>query len=116
MMDVDDEIANAKGSDPLQRDLEEGAAANLNQRFGTIVSEGPQPGSAPGRQDHRLHRAAFCACVDSAAILSNSRCVTTTSIPGRPRSLFATCSARYTERCCPPVHPNDNIRFLKPRC
>ena len=37
-----------------------------------------------------------------------------TSTPARPRRCFASCSARYTERCWPPVHPKETIRLLNP--
>src|ERR1700751_3035943 len=50
---------------------------------------------------------------DHAGGFSSSRWCTTTSTPGRVRRRFANCSARYTERCWPPVHPNEIIKFLK---
>ena len=33
-------------------------------------------------------------------------CVTDTSTPGMAAMAAANCSAKYTERCCPPVQPN----------
>ena len=33
-------------------------------------------------------------------------CVTDTSTPGMAAMVAANRSAKYTERCCPPVHPN----------
>ena len=38
-----------------------------------------------------------------------------TSIPNFSCRCSARCCAEYTLRCCPPVHPNENIRFVKPR-
>ena len=58
-----------------------------------------------GSQDHRFHWPEF----------SSSRCCTTTSTPILPRKRCANCSARYTERCWPPVQPNDTIKLWKPR-
>ena len=105
VMHVDNHFANPKGVQTRERDLQHGAAGDFYQRLGAIVGEGPQSRAEAGGQDHRFHW----------PILSNSRCRTTTSTPLLPRKRFASCSARYTERCWPPVQPNDTIRLLKPR-
>jgi putative hemolysin len=77
----------------------------INDILGAIVGEWPQTGTKAGGQNHCLHLSMF----------SNSRCSTTTSTPALPRKRRANCSARYTERCWPPVQPNDTIKLLKPR-
>src|SRR5579864_580502 len=115
VMQVDDHFADSKLLEAAKRDLEQRVSGHFHQGFRAIVGERAKAGAEAGREDHRPHRTAFSAALFSAAILSNSRCCTTTSTPLFPRSRFATCSARYTERCCPPVHPNDTIRFLNPR-
>src|SRR5216684_7590779 len=116
-MHVDDHFANPELTQATERDLQQRMSSHFHERLGTIVSKRAQSRAQAGGQNHRPrpHCAAFSAAAFSAAILSNSRCCTTTSTPFRPRRRFATCSAKYTERCCPPVHPNETIRFLKPR-
>src|SRR5882724_820808 len=104
-MNVNDHLVNAKAAQPGESDLQHGTARDLHQRFGAIVGERTEPGAETGGQDHGFHRPCF----------SISTCRTATSRPLRPRKRLANCSAKYTERCCPPVQPKDTIRFLKPR-
>src|SRR6202011_3265569 len=105
VMHVENHLANSKDAQARECDLQQRAASDFHQRFGAIVGEWPQPRTEAGGQNHRFHLSKF----------SNSRCRTTTSTPLLPRKRLANCSARYTERCCPPVQPNDTIKFLKPR-
>src|SRR5579871_3622667 len=110
-----DDLANFKGDQAPKRNLQHRLPSDFHQRLRTIISERSQPRTETSSQNHCPHRLAFSASAFSNAILSSSRCTTTTSTPLRPRNRFATCSARYTERCWPPVQPNDTIKFLKPR-
>src|SRR5438445_9945337 len=105
MMHVDDHLANLKGAQACQRHLQQGAAADFHQRLGTIVGERPQTGAQAGGQNHGFHLPSF----------SSSIWRITTLIPLRARRCFANSSARYTERCWPPVQPNETIRLSKPR-
>ena len=104
-MDVDNHVSNPKGAQPAQGDFQERMACDFDQGLGPIISERPQARAETGGQVHRLHLPRF----------SSSRCRTITSTPLLRRKYLANCSARYTERCCPPVQPKDTIRFLKPR-
>src|ERR1017187_3591381 len=109
-MRINDDFADAENPQTRERDLKQRAAVDFYQRFRAIVGERPQTRAEAGGKDHGFHSPGF-----SSSSLSNSRCRNTTSIPFLPRKCFASCSARYTERCCPPVQPNDTIRFLNPR-
>ena len=120
VMDVDDDIAHAESAQAEEGDLQQGAAGDGDQRLGAVIGEGPQARAQAGGKNHRLHWpsfsvTAFSGSVFSSAIFSSSMCRTATSTPLKPRRCFASCSARYTERCWPPVQPNETIRLLKPR-
>src|SRR5215467_13781891 len=104
-MHIDYRLANSKGAQTRECYLKQRAAGDFHQRLGAIVGEWTQARTEARGQNHRFHLPAF----------SNSRCRTTTSTPFFPRKRFANCSAKYTERCCPPVQPNDTIKLLKPR-
>ena len=106
VMDVDDDIVDAEGAQAGQRDFEQGAAGDFDQRFGAIVGERTQARAEAGGQNHRLH---------SGSVLLQFAMTQTTSTPLRSRRCCANCSARKTERCWPPVQPNETIRCLKPR-
>src|SRR5690242_20670082 len=103
---VDNKLAHSKRRESRKCDFQQRAAAYFNKRFWTIIRQRAQPRAEACGQNHGPHRPIF----------SNSRCFSTTSTPLWPRSRFARCSARKTERCWPPVQPNETIRFLKPRC
>src|SRR5712692_1620538 len=105
VMHIDNHLANPKGEQARERDLQQRAAGDFHQGLGAMVGEWPQARTEPGGQNHRFHLPKF----------SSSRCRTTTSTPFLPRKCFASSSARYTERCWPPVQPNDTIKLLKPR-
>src|SRR5271154_7480672 len=105
MMNVDDHFTNAEGLQAFNGDVEQRTAVQFDERFGTVVGQWPQPGSKTRGEDHCPH----------LPIFSRSMCRTMTSTPLRARRRLASCSARKTERCCPPVHPNETIRFSKPR-
>src|SRR6266849_5815567 len=118
-MHVDDHLANAKCPQASERNLQERAPSDFHQGFRAIVSQRPQARAEPGGQNHSFHCEAFIAGLSSGRLhlpsFSNSRWRTATSTPLEARKCFANCSARFTERCCPPVQPKDTIRFLKPR-
>src|SRR5512141_2571091 len=103
-MNVDDDLVHAELAQARDCDLQKWNSAQFYQRLGPVVRQRPQARSKPGGQDHGLH----------LPKVSSSRWCTTTSMPGRSRKRRASCSAEYAERCCPPVHPNETIRFLKP--
>src|SRR5579859_7883208 len=109
-MHVDDHIADPKVAKAGECDFQHSAPADFNQCFRAIVSERTKPRAQAGSQHHGLHWPAF-----SNSIFSNSMWRTTTFTPGFPRKWLANCSARYTERCWPPVQPKDTVRLLKPR-
>src|SRR5256885_10999085 len=92
-MHVDYHFSNPKATQARECDLKQRAAGDFHQCLRAIVGERPQARTQAGGQNHRFHSPTF----------SNSRCRTTTSTPFLPRKRFASCSARYTERCCPPV-------------
>ena len=81
------------------------AAADFHQGLWTCVGQGAQTCTEARSQNHRFH----------LPWLSRPRWRTATSRPALPRKWFASCSAKYTDRCCPPVHPKETIRFWKPR-
>ena len=116
VMHVDDHFPDSEGGEAAKGNFQQRVSGDFHQGLGTIVGQGPQAGTESRGEDHGLHVAAFSAAEFSAFILSSSRWVTTTSTPLRPRRRLATCSARYTERCWPPVQPKETIRFLNPRC
>ena len=103
-MRVDNHLAHAKEAQAAEDNLKQRAAGDGNQCLGPVVGERLQARAQAGGQNHRLHRPIF----------SNSICRTITSTP-LARRCFTNSSARYTERCWPPVQPNETIRFLKPR-
>ena len=104
VMHVDDHFAHAKCAQAGQRDLQQRAPATSTSALGRSLVSGRS--RVPSRrQNHRLHRPIF-----SSSTMPHHH-----STPALPRRCFASCSARYTERCWPPVQPNETIRFLKPR-
>src|SRR6185295_5209824 len=105
MVHIHNDFAYSRIAQPPERDLQKRTAGNLHQRLGPAVCQWPQTRAKTGGQNHGFHLAS----------LSNPRWPTTTSTPFLPRKCLANCSARYTERCCPPVQPNETIRFLNPR-
>ena len=105
VMYIDDHSIDTGCAQTLERDLQQRAARDFHQCLRTAVGERPESRSKTCSQHHRLH----------FPRLSKARCRTTTSSPGLPRKCLASCSAKYTDRCCPPVQPNETIRFLKPR-
>src|ERR1035437_1486493 len=105
VVDIDNHFATPNRAQASQRDLQHRAPSDFHQRLRAIAGEWPQSLAEACRQNHRFHLPRF----------SNSRCCTTTSTPFLPRKCLANCSARYTERCWPPVQPNDAVKLLKPR-
>src|SRR5262245_8976253 len=105
VMDIDDHSIDTACAQTLKSDLQQRAACDFHQCLRTAVGEWPEARSKTCSQHHRFH----------FPRLSRARCRTTTSSPGLPRKCLASCSAKYTDRCCPPVQPNETIRFLKPR-
>jgi len=55
MMDVDDDFANAEGLQARERDFQERAAINFDQRFGKIVCKWPQARAEAGGENHGFH-------------------------------------------------------------
>src|ERR1017187_7520775 len=103
-MSIDDNFTYSEKTQSAESNLQQGATGHSHQRLGAGIGERTQACAQSSGQDHRLHRPIF----------SNSMCRTTASTP-LSRRCFANFSARYTERCWPPVHPNETIRFLKLR-
>src|SRR5690349_16662661 len=94
---IDDHICHTKVAQSRESDLQQGMATDFHQRFRAIVRKRTETRSQSGRQDHRFHLPSF----------SSSQCRRTTLSPFLERKCLASCSARYTERCWPPVHPNE---------
>src|SRR5208282_1239845 len=65
VMNVDYYLANSEAAQAGERDLEQRAAVDFDQRFGTIVGEGAQARAQAGGQNHRFHWS--IAFIDSAA-------------------------------------------------
>src|SRR5215469_18614274 len=105
MMYVDDDVTNSKLAQAGERNFEQCSASDFDQGFWTVIGQGSQTRTESRGQNHGLH----------SAIFSNSRCRTTTLTTFWARKCLASCSARYTERCWPPVQPNETIRLWKPR-
>src|SRR6185437_13807276 len=105
MMHIHNHIVHTSGAQPQERDLQERMSLYFNQRLGAVVCERSKAHTKPGSQHQSPH----------APLFSSERWRTITSTPSVPRKWFASASARYTDRCWPPVHPNDTIRFVKPR-
>src|SRR5947209_7104382 len=128
-MDVDDDFADAEGAQAGETYFKESATREFDQGFGAILRQRLQARAEPGRKNHSFHRGAFIAGLSSCRhsadrgdsgglhlpIFSNCRWRTATSTPFFARKRLASCSARNTERCWPPVHPKETIRFLNPR-
>src|SRR5690348_6136536 len=104
-MHIDDHILDTECSQPFERNLQQRAAPDFHQGLWTCVRQGAQTGAEARGENHCFH----------LPWLSRLRWRTATSKPALPRKWFASCSAKYTDRCCPPVHPKETIRFLKPR-
>ena len=107
VMRIDNHLAHAKGAQAGEGDLQQRTAGNFTSALGRS--------SVSGRRRVPRPAARIMAFIDFCRIFSSPICRTTTSTPPLPRKCFANCSARYTERCWPPVQPNDTIRLLKPR-
>ena len=103
VMHVDDQLADAEALQAAQRDLQQRVSGNLDQRLGTSSVRAAT--ACPVRPPESS---------PSSAHSSSSRCRNTTRRHS-VRAASAICSARYTERCWPPVHPKETIRCLNPR-
>src|SRR5580765_261847 len=110
MMHIDDDLANSEFAQAGERDLQQRAPPDFHQGLGAIVGERSQARAQARSQHHGSHLSCF-----SNSIFSNSTCRSTTSTPSSPRKCFANCSAKNTERCWPPVQPNETVKLLKPR-
>ena len=55
VMDVDDHFANSEIAQARERDLQQRAAVDFDQRFGAIVGERPQARAQAGGENHRFH-------------------------------------------------------------
>src|SRR4051812_34412803 len=104
-MHVDDHIVNTEFAQACERDLEEGSAGDLDQRLGPIVGQWAQACAKSCRQDHGLHFPRVSRLIWRRA----------TSTPDFPLRCLASSSAKKTDRCCPPVQPNETMRLLNPR-
>ena len=105
MMRVHDGLADTGFAQTQKSNFQQRAPIQFDQRLRTIIGQRAQPRAQSCRQHHSLH----------LPIFSSSVCRKATSTPFIARKCLANCSAKNTERCCPPVHPNDTIKFLKPR-
>src|SRR6266566_8182189 len=56
VMDVDDYLADPKGAQTAERDLEQRAAGDFHQRLGTTVGERAEARAETGGEDHGFHR------------------------------------------------------------
>src|SRR4029077_14170335 len=110
VMHVDNHVTDPKFAQAGKRNFKQSTSANFNQSFRAVISERTQPRAQASSQHHGLHWPIF-----SSSIFSNSTWRSTTSTPALPRKCLASCSARYTERCWPPVQPKEAVRLLKPR-
>jgi hypothetical protein len=54
MMDIDNDVCNPESAQAREGNLEQGAAVNLDQRFGAIGGERVQAGPQAGGEDHRF--------------------------------------------------------------
>src|SRR5215467_9064666 len=104
-MHINNHFADSEAAQASKGDFDKRAVRNFHQRLGAIIGERLESRAQSRGQDHRLHWPIF----------SSSRCCKATSTPFLPCRCLAVCSARYTERCWPPVQPNETIRCLKPR-
>ena len=64
---------------------------------------------------HSLMECHVALRASSTLLTPCSRCTRRTSMPNLSWRWVARCSAQYTERCCPPVQPKENIKSVKPR-
>ena len=55
VMHVDDHFADSEFAQTRERNFEQRAAVDFDQRFGTIVGERTQARAEAGRENHRLH-------------------------------------------------------------
>src|SRR3984893_11277056 len=55
VMDIDNDVVNPKFAQARERDLEQRAAMDFDQRFGTMVGERPQARAEAGGENHRFH-------------------------------------------------------------
>src|SRR5581483_9346133 len=106
MMRIDDDFAHAELAQAGNGDLKQRVSRHFYQRLRPVIGQRTQARTQPGSQNHGFHWASF----------SSSKCRNLTSTPAQLWKCFASASARYTERCCPPVHPKETVRLLKPRC
>ena len=108
-MCVDDDFLNAESAKShASVSSSKRAAGDFNQSLRTIIGQRAQTRAQAGGQHHRLHLATF-----SGKFFSSSMWRTTTSTPLVDRRCRASCSARKTDRCCPPVQPKETIRLPK---
>ena len=110
VMRVDNDFLDPELAEADECELKHRAAADFNQGLRTIVGERTKTRAQPGSENHRLHFAIF-----SGKFFSSSMWRTITSTPLVDRRCRASCSARKTDRCWPPVHPKETIRSRKPR-
>ena len=114
VMRVDHHLAHAEAAQPRQRDFQQRPPRHLHQSLGAIVGEWTQPCSQPRSQHHGLQRA-LTGLSSPVPYLLQFEVPHNDLDAAHPAQAFARLSARYTERCCPPVQPNETIRFWKPR-
>src|SRR5882724_686372 len=115
VMNIDDDVVNAELAQASESDFQQRSSADFNQRFGAVIGQRTQTRTQACSQHHGFHRPRFSSSIFSNSIFSNSMWRSTTSTPSFARRCLASCSARYTERCWPPVQPKEAVRLLKPR-
>ena len=59
VMDIENDLADAKGTQAAEGELKEGTAADSDQRFGAVVGERTQARAQTGGENHGLHLLCF---------------------------------------------------------
>ncbi len=88
MMDVDDDLVDAKGTKARESDFEECATIDFDEGFGTCVGNRAQACAEACSEDHGLH----WGTLDAAEYL------TSVGRPFRPANPFGTQRTRKSER------------------
>jgi len=97
---------NTESAQTRQRDLQQRAPCNLHQGLRPIISERPQRVPSPAARTMAFISAPI---IDGAFTCPSSPTPDAAPLPQAhffARKRFANCSARNTDRCCPPLQPN----------